>query len=151
VRSFEGKEDSDRDCGVLHGNCTEMTPNSACFRRFNVVTILHSVLTGSRARSGLGLPEVIVAVTVLGAGVLGVAAIGGAARRMANVAAVRSAQTLAAGQVLEGVPALPHPAFGVAVDTVMLGPGLIELRVTVGGASAVGALSWVARQPGGWP
>jgi Tfp pilus assembly protein PilV len=100
---------------------------------------------------GLGLPEVIVAVTVLGAGVLGVAAIGGAARKMANVAAVRSAQAVAAGQVLEGARTGPHPTFEVALDTVTLGPGLIELRVTVGGSGTVGALSWVARQSPGWP
>jgi hypothetical protein len=124
-----------------------MTPNSPYFRRPKVVAILHALLTGVRARSGLGLPEVIVAVAVFGAGVLGVAAIGGAARKMANVAAVRSAQTLAAGQVLEGVRPRPHPDLGVAVDTVVPGPGLIELRVTVGGAGVVGALSWVARQP----
>ena len=116
-----------------------------------MVAILHAVLTGSRARSGLGLPEVIVAVTVLGAGVLGVAAIGGAARRMANVAAVRSDQALAAGQVLEGVPTPPLPMPGVTVDTVVPGPGLIELRVMVGGAEAVGALSWVARRPAARP
>ena len=135
----------------MHGNCTKTTLKSLYFRRFNVVTILHAVLSGSRARRGLGLPEVIVAVTVFGAGVLGVAAIGVAARRMANVAAVRSAQALAAGQVLEGAPASPQSTFDVAVDTVMPGPGLIELRVTVDGAGAVGALSWVARQPAGWP
>jgi len=151
VRSFGGAEDSDRDCGVLHGNCTGITPKSPYFRRFDVVTILHPVLRGSRARMGLGLPEVIVAVTVLGAGVLGVAAIGGAARKMANVAAVRSAQAVAAGQVLEGARTGPHPTFEVALDTVTLGPGLIELRVTVGGSGTVGALSWVARQSPGWP
>jgi hypothetical protein len=128
-----------------------MTPKTPYFRRFDVVTILHPVLTGSRARMGFGLPEVMVAVTVLGAGVLGVAAIGGAARKMANVAAVRSAQAVAAGQVLEGAPTAPHPTFEVALDTVTLGPGLIELRVTVGGSGTVGALSWVARQSPGWP
>lgn len=148
---FEGTEDSDRDCGVLHGNCPETTPNDPYFRGLDVVTILHAVLTGNRARSGLGIPEVLVAVTVFGAGVLGVAAIGGAAGKMANVAAVRSAQALAAGQVLEGVPPRPHPMLGVAVDTVMAGPGLIELRARVGGAGAVGGLSWVTRRPAVWP
>jgi hypothetical protein len=151
MRGFDGSEDSDRDCGFMHGNHTETALITPYFRRFKVVTILHSVLTGSRARAGLGLPEVIVAVTVFGAGVLGVAAIGGAARKMANVAAVRSGQTVAASQVLEGAPAGSSPMFEVTVDTVMPAPGLIEYRVTVRGTATVGPRSWVARRPSEWP
>ncbi|MCK5447813.1 MAG: prepilin-type N-terminal cleavage/methylation domain-containing protein [Gemmatimonadetes bacterium] len=123
-----------------------MTRKTPYLRRFNVVTFLHPVLAGVRARSGFGLPEVIVAVTVFGAGVLGVAALGGAAGKLAHIAAVRSAQTVAAGSTLEHTPADVRGQLEVTVDTVGIVPGLIEIRVTVSGSGSAGARQWVARR-----
>jgi hypothetical protein len=134
-----------------------MTRNAPYVRGFNVVAFLRSVLVGDRARIGLGLPEVIIAVTVFGVGVLGVAAMGGAARRLAEIAAVRSAQTVAAGAVLD--LALSDSSgleprtlevgsrnLNVTVDTTWVEPGLIEIRVTVDGSGPAGRRLWVARR-----
>jgi len=111
-----------------------------------VVAFLHPVCTESRLRSGFGLLEVIVAVVVAGAGVLGVAALGGAARRMAHVAAVRSAQAIVAGRILEGASA-PRPGdLAATADTIAVAPGLIEIRVTVSGSGPAGERVWVARR-----
>lgn len=134
-----------------------MTRNALYVSGFDVVAFLRSVLAGDRARIGLGLPEVIIAVTVFGVGVLGVAAMGGAARRLAEIAAVRSAQTVAAGAVLDMVLAdssgLEPRTFGVGsrnlnviVDTTWVEPGLIEVRVTVDGSGPAGQRIWVARR-----
>mgnify|MGYP007044810550 CR=1 FL=1 len=75
-------EDSDRIHCVMHGKSPEMARNTPKVSRIEVVKFLHPVLAEDRARTGFGLPEVIVAVTVFGAGVLGVAAVGGAAFRV---------------------------------------------------------------------
>lgn len=139
------------NCGVLHGNRGRPTRNAADFGRFGVVAFLHPVLAGNRARSGIGLPEVIVAVTVAGIGILGVAAMGSAARRLANVAAVRSAQTLVASRVLDGTPADAQADVEAVVDTIAVAPGLIELHVTVSGSGSVGQRSWVARRRSSGP
>jgi len=89
---------------------------------------------------------VIVAVTLFGAGVLGVAAVGGAARNLAHIAAVRSAQTVAAGSTLENVPLDVPGHLEVTADTAAVAPGLIEIRVTVSGWRSAGARQWVARR-----
>ena len=134
-----------------------MTRNARYVRGFNVVTFLRSVLVGDRARIGLGLPEVIIAVTVFGVGVLGVAAMGGAARRLAEIAAVRSAQTVAAGAVLDLALAdssgleprtleVGSRNLTVTIDTTWVEPGLIEIRVTVDGSGPAGRRLWVARK-----
>ncbi len=134
-----------------------MTRNAPYISGFDVVAFLRSVLAGDRARIGLGLPEVIIAVTVFGVGVLGVAAMGGAARRLAEIAAVRSAQTVAAGAVLDMVLAdssgLEPRTLGVGsrnltvtIDTTWVEPGLIEIRVTVDGSGPAGQRLWVARR-----
>lgn len=134
-----------------------MTRNAPYIRGFDVVTFLRSVLAGNRARIGLGLPEVIIAVTVFGVGVLGVAAMGGAARRLAEIAAVRSAQTLAAGAVLDMALTdssgfetrtleVGSRSLTVTVDTTWVEPGLIEIRVTVEGSGPAGQRLWVARR-----
>lgn len=130
----------------MHGKSPEMTRNTPCVRRFNVVKFLHPVLAGDRARTGFGLLEAIVAVTVFGVGVLGVAAVVGAARNLAHIAAVRSAQTVAAGSVLENVPMEIRGYLEVAADTAAVAPGLIEIRVTVSGSGSAGARQWVARR-----
>jgi len=135
----------------MHGNSTKITRKGPCFRRFRVVTFLHPVLVGYRARSGLGLPEVVVAVSVLGVGVLGVAALGSAASKLRHIAAVRSAQTVAVATVLEGVSAAGPAGLEAAVDTTQVVHGLIELRVTVSGAGPAGPLTWVARRPSEGP
>ena len=124
-----------------------MTGNIPYFSRFGTVTFLHPMLAGTRARAGLGLPEVVVAVTVLGAGILGVAALGGAARRLADIAAVRSAQTVAASAALENARADVRGNLDATVDTVAVAPGLIELQVTVSGSRSAGAQLWVTRRP----
>jgi len=140
-------EDSDTDCGVLHGERGLKAVNSPDFQPFRVVEFLHAVLAGERRCRGLGLPEVIVATAVLGAGVSGAAAIGLGARRMAHVGAVRTAQTIAAGSVLEGAALPPASAhLAIAADTVGLGDGLIEVRVTVGGWGKAGKRTWVSRK-----
>ena len=123
-----------------------MTRNTPDLRRIHVVKFLHPVLVEDRARSGFGLPEVIVAVTVFGAGVLGVAAVGGAARNLAHIAAVRSAQTVAAGSTLENAPADVRGDLEVTADTAAVVAGLIEIRVTVSGSRSAGARQWVARR-----
>ena len=134
-----------------------MTRNALYVRGFDVVEFLRSVLAGDRARIGLGLPEVIIAVTVFGVGVLGVAAMGGAARRLAEIAAVRSAQTVAAGAVLDMVLAdssgleprtleVGSRNLTVTIDTTWVEPGLIEIRVTVDGSGPAGRRLWVARR-----
>jgi prepilin-type N-terminal cleavage/methylation domain-containing protein len=123
-----------------------MTRNTPDLRRIHVVKFLHPVLAEDRARSGFGLPEVIVAVTVFGAGVLGVAAVGGAARNLAHIAAVRSAQTVAAGSTLENAPADVRGDLEVTADTAAVVAGLIEIRVTVSGSRSAGARQWVARR-----
>jgi hypothetical protein len=134
-----------------------MTRNALYVRGFDVVEFLRSVLAGDRARIGLGLPEVIIAVTVFGVGVLGVAAMGGAARRLAEIAAVRSAQTVAAGTVLDMVLAdssgleprtleVGSRNLTVTIDTTWVEPGLIEIRVTVDGSGPAGRRLWVARR-----
>ena len=134
-----------------------MTRNALYIRGFDVVAFLRSVLAGDRARIGLGLPEVIIAVTVFGVGVLGVAAMGGAARRLAEIAAVRSAQTVAAGAVLDLALAdssgleprtleVGSRNLTVTIDTTWVKPGLIEIRVTVDGSGPAGRRLWVARR-----
>ena len=123
-----------------------MARNTPKVSRIEVVKFLHPVLAEDRARTGFGLPEVIVAVTVFGAGVLGVAAVGGAARNLAHIAAVRSAQTVAAGSTLEDVPGDVRGHLEVTVDTAAVAPGLIEIRVTVSGWRSAGARQWVARR-----
>ena len=134
-----------------------MTRNAPYIRGFDVVAFLRSVLAGNRARIGLGLPEVIIAVTVFGVGVLGVAALGGAARRLAEIAAVRSAQTVAAGAVLDMALAdssgleprtleVGSRSLTVTVDTTWVEPGLLEFRVTVHGSGPAGQRQWVARR-----
>ena len=134
-----------------------MTRNALYIRGFDVVAFLRSVLAGDRARIGLGLPEVIIAVTVFGVGVLGVAAMGGAARRLAEIAAVRSAQTVAAGAVLDLALAdssgleprtleVGSRNLTVTIDTTWVEPGLIEIRVTVDGSGPAGRRLWVARR-----
>jgi hypothetical protein len=128
-----------------------MTRKTLYFRRFSVVAFLHPVLTGTRARAGIGLPEVVVAVTVLGAGIIGVAAVGGAARKLATIAAVRSAQTVVAGTTLERAPADVRENLGVMVDTVGVAPGLIEIRLTVSGSGLANERLWVARRPSRGP
>ena len=134
-----------------------MTRNAPYISGFDVVAFLRSVLAGNRARIGLGLPEVIIAVTVFGVGVLGVAALGGAARRLAEIAAVRSAQTVAAGAVLDMALAdssgleprtleVGSRSLTVTVDTTWVEPGLLEFRVTVHGSGPAGQGQWVARR-----
>lgn len=123
-----------------------MTRKTAYLRRFRAVTFLHRVPPGVRTCAGLGLPEVIVAVTVLGAGILGVAAVGGAARKLAHMGAVRSAQTVAAAGTLENATVAGRGRLEVAVDTVGVSPGLIEIRVTVGGSGPAGDQEWVTRR-----
>lgn len=139
-------QDSDRIHCVMHGKSSEMTRITPYVSRFNVVKFLHPVLAGDRARTGFGLPEVIVAVTVFGAGVLGVAAVGGAARNLAHIAAVRSAQTVAAGSALENVPVDVRGHLEVTADTAAVAPGLIEIRLTVSGSGSAGARRWVVRR-----
>jgi hypothetical protein len=128
-----------------------MTRNTAYFRHFSVVKFLHPVLTGTRARAGIGLPEVVVALTVFGVGILGVAAVGGAARKLAHVAAVRTDQTVVASTTFERAPADVRGDLEVMVDTVAVAPGLIEIQLTVSGSGSAGALLWVARRPSGGP
>lgn len=123
-----------------------MTRKTAYLRRGRAVTFLHPVPAGVRACAGFGLPEVIVAVTVLGAGVLGVAAVGSAAQKLAQIAAVRSAQTVAAASLLENVPAYGRGHLEVSVDTVGVAPGLIEIQVTVSGLGPAGEQEWVTRR-----
>ena len=130
----------------MHGKSPEMTRKTPYVRRCNVVKFLHPVLAEDRSRTGFGLPEVIVAVTLFGAGVLGVAAVGGAARNLAHIAAVRSAQTVAAGSTLENVPVEVRGHLEATVDTAAVAPGLIEIRVTVSGSGSAGARQWVARR-----
>jgi len=151
MRSLGSDKDSDKDRGVMHGDRTRMTRNTLYIRRSRVVAFLHPVLAGSRSRSGLGLPEVLVAVTVLGAGVLGVAALGTAARKLGHIAAVRTAQTAAVATVLEGASATGPEDLETTVDTTEVVPGLIELRVTVNGSGPAGPQLWVARRPSGGP
>lgn len=139
-------EDSDRIHCVMHGKRPEMTRNTPEVSRIDVVKFLHPVLAEDRARTGFGLTEVIVAVTVFGVGVLGVAAVGGAARNLAHIAAVRSAQTVAAGSTLENVPGEIRGHLEVAADTATVAPGLIEIRVTVSGWRSAGARQWVSRR-----
>jgi hypothetical protein len=57
-------EDSDRIHCVMHGKRPEMTRNTPEVSRIDVVKFLHPVLAEDRARTGFGLTEVIVAVTV---------------------------------------------------------------------------------------
>jgi hypothetical protein len=123
-----------------------MTRNTPDVSRINVVKFLHPVFAEDRSRTGFGLPEVIVAVTVFGAGVLGVAAVGGAARNLAHIAAVRSAQTVAAGSTLENVPGDARGHLEVTADTAAVAPGLIEIRVTVSGWRSAGERQWVVRR-----
>jgi predicted lysophospholipase L1 biosynthesis ABC-type transport system permease subunit len=130
----------------MHGNGPEMTRKAPYFRHLRVVEFLHSVLAGVRARSGTGLPEVLIAIAVFGTGVLGVVSIGSAARRMAHVAATRSAQVLSADGELEQTASVAPETLAVTVDTVVVAPGLIELRVTVAGAGPAAKRVWVARR-----
>jgi len=141
-------EDSDTDCGVLHGRKGPHTLDWPAFRPFRVVEFLHAVLPGKRLRAGFALLEVIVAIAVLGAGVVGVAAIGLGARRMTHVAAVRTAQTVAAQAFFEG--RTPSPGFSdlvLAADTALIRDGLIEVRVTVDGRGIASDRVWVTRKP----
>jgi hypothetical protein len=143
-------EDSDTDCGFMHGERGPETLNCPDFQPFRVVEFLHAVLAGDRRCRGIGLPEVIVATVVLGAGVAGVAAIGLGARRMAHVGAVRTAQTIAAGSVLEGAAIGPGSAdLTITADTARSGDNLVEVRVTVGGRGKVGNRTWVTRKLAG--
>ena len=128
-----------------------MTRNTLYVSRFSVVKFLHPVLTGTHARTGIGLPEVVVAVTVFGIGILGVAAVGGAARKLAHIAAVQSVQTVVASTTLERTPAHAQEDLEVKIDTVGVAPGLIEIQLTVSGSGSAGARLWVARRPSGGP
>ena len=123
-----------------------MTPNMADFRPFQAVAFLHSGSGGSRAASGFGTVEVILAAAVFAVGVLGVVALGSGAWRMARVASLRSDQALAAASVLEGGRP-PATDLHVEADTVTVAPGLVELRITVdGGPGPGGPLTWVTRR-----
>lgn len=122
-----------------------MTPNTPDFRPLHAVTFLHSGSGGSRAEAGFGTIEVIVAAAVFAVGILGVAALGSGAWRMARVAALRSDQARTAAAVLEGGRS-PVTGLAVDADTVDVSPGLVELRVTVdGGAGPGGSTTWVTR------
>lgn len=146
MKDSRAAEDSDRIHCVMHGRDPKITRNTPDVSRFNVVKFLHPVLAEDRARTGFGLPEVIVAVTVFGAGVLGVAALGGTAQKLAHIAAVRSAQTVAAGGTIENFPAHVPGHLEVTADTAAVAPGLIEIRVTVSGSGSAGARQWVVRR-----
>ncbi len=150
------------DCGFMHGETPEITRNRAYFRPFRLVEILHSSDPGARACRGFSLPEVLVALVVLGVGLLGVAAIGRAGRQLAEVAAVRTAQAVAAHEILTpsgtrsgslegGAIEIGARLLGVTIDTVVVSSRVLELRLTVDGSGAVGALEVVTRSFAGSP
>ncbi|MDP2470019.1 MAG: prepilin-type N-terminal cleavage/methylation domain-containing protein [Candidatus Palauibacterales bacterium] len=151
MRSPAIGKDSDTDSGVMHGDLPEMPRGIAYFRRFEVVAFLHPEGVRAHAEDGFGLVEVIVALTVLCLGVLGVVGLGSAAHRMAQVGAVRSAQTILATAVLEGGTASVPGALEVSGDSVALGSGVVEIRVTVNGSAWTGPRTWVTRRPARGP
>lgn len=153
-----GLQDSETIWGVMHGPTYKYPRKWAYFSPFRVVAILHPGLRGARAQRGFGLPEALAAAAVLSIGLVGLTAVAHSSRRLAEIAATRTAQTLAARTVLEPadghlrVPGVPETVtFGarrlvVSVDTARLSASLIEFRVAVQGTAATGPLEIVARR-----
>lgn len=131
---------------------TPMTPYSCHIR---VDENLHFVRPERHDRRGFSLVEVLVALTVLGIAATGLMAVGGAGRRLGEVAAVRTTQVLAARAALDAIafgtasadtPFTGRRRLGVTVDTARIAPGLLELRVRVDGSGPAGTYETVTRR-----
>lgn len=145
------------DCGVMHGRSSRIGLRRPYIRCFGMVDFLHFVRRKSANSRGLGLPEVLVALTVFGVGVLGVAAVGASARRLAEIAAVRSAQALAGEMMFrhgfDGWPAARWDTvivgghrMSISADTVRVAADLLEIRLRIGGSGPAGPWDVVSRQ-----
>ncbi len=141
----------------MHGTCSRMALKTAYFGVCSMVGFLHSVVRERADTRGSGLLEVLVALMVFGVGVLGVTAIGVSARKLAEIAAVRTAQVLAGEMMLDhasGGRAIGRSdtvvigarRFGVSADTVRIDSGLVEIRVTVGESGSAGSWEVLARR-----
>lgn len=141
----------------MHGKNTTEPRKTAYLSPSRMVAILHSTLPEDLSREGFGLAEVMVAVLVLCVGLLGVASFAYSSRRLAELAATRTAQTIAAHRVLDAVgPAgsssrpdtveVGDRRLAVWLDTLHIGERLVELRLTVAGRAAAGDLEVVTRR-----
>lgn len=143
-------EYSDTNCGFLHGNQARQSPDGPDLCLLRLVAFLHAVPRGKVRDAGIALPELIVSLTLLGAGALGVAAIGQGAARMARIGAERSAQAIAATRSFEGAGrGSGTGGLDVAVDTVRIGSRLVEITVTVSGRGGMGSQTWATRRISG--
>jgi len=141
----------------MHGKKPHQAHESPCFGPFRLVAILHFGRREDLARRGFGLVEALVALVVLYVGVLGVASLALSSRRLAELAATRTAQTMVARRILD--PADPaSPAGGsdtvtvgrrrlaVRADTTRVHERLVEIRLVVAGGSVGGDLEIVTRR-----
>jgi hypothetical protein len=132
----------------MHGEKAAKPPDCPVFRPQDVVEFLRAVPAGKRPSSaGFALVEVVVAIALLGAGVLGVAAIGLGGQRMARIGAARTGQAITAASVLEEAGRRSGAGIsGVVVDTTRIGDRLLELRVSARAREGAGEWSWVTRR-----
>lgn len=116
-------------------------------------------LSGSEA--GVGLVEVLVAVSILAFGLVAIAGVARGVARLTREASVRTGQGLAAGQVLalmvhRGYEAAPpgtsdtivevgERSYRVTRAVTQVGAGLRELTATVSGADVLPERSFVTR------
>ena len=141
----------------MHGNEPGNIGRSPYFGPCRLVAILHSRWREGLSDGGFGLAEAMVALLVLCVGLLGVASVAHSSRRLAELAATRTAQTIAVRRVLDpagssrpaGGPAtvtVGRRRLAVWLDTTRIGERLVELRLIVKGGSAAGDLEVVTRR-----
>jgi prepilin-type N-terminal cleavage/methylation domain-containing protein len=132
----------------MHGEKAAEPPDRPVLSPQGVVEFLRAVPAGKRPfRAGFALVEVMVAIALLGAGVLGVAAIGLGGQRMARIGAARTGQAITAVSVLEQAGRTSGSRIsGVVVDTTRIGDRLLELRISARAREGAGEWSWVTRR-----
>jgi Flp pilus assembly protein TadG len=95
--------------------------------------------------AGSVLVEVLIAMSIMTIGVLGIVAGGRVVREQAELAARRAAEALAAQQVLEqGLVGAPGDSSRIDIDTVVI--GVHRVRVRVESKDSARGLTWVRVQ-----
>jgi prepilin-type N-terminal cleavage/methylation domain-containing protein len=141
----------------MHGERTEMSRKTLHSSHIRVVENLHSVPPNVRSARGFSLVEALVALAVLGVAAAGVVAMGGAGRRLGEIAAVRTAQVLAAREAMEAIDGgrtwtatdtvqVGRRRLAVTIDTARIAPGLVEVRITVRASGTGGPHELVTRR-----
>lgn len=138
-----------------------MSPRTAYLRAIRVVANLHFVPPEMPLYRGFGLIEALVALVVLGVAATGVVAVSGAGRQLREIAAVRTAQVLAARAAVDAIDgrrawlAVDTVQVGkrrleVTIDTLRVAAGLLEVRISVEGSGPAARYEMVTRRADAW-